>query len=309
MINDIYTTLLSFKAPIKTFLFENHLGSLWNLLPNILFNWKVFIGGLLPCLIIMYFTKRLKDRPLWTPEFAIDTLYPFMNLLITSSISIFIMANINIFYQNILSFMTIDILSNYSEVTQFFILFIVIDFLFYWIHRLKHSVTWLWPFHAIHHHQRHLNPMTTHRVHFGEIIISHIIKAFPLLILGGTITPYYVYIVLNNFWGYFIHSDIRINLGFLNKIIVTPEYHHVHHSIEKHHYNKNYGERLVLWDYIFGTYLPTTGKEFPKTGVMPTAERFLVQSTSLKELLRVYFMQLYYPFYCIAKKLKNIIRT
>jgi hypothetical protein len=180
--------------------------------------------------------------------------------------------------------------------------FIIGDLMFYVCHWLRHKVKWLWYFHSIHHSQEHLSPLTIYRFHFGDQIARDLITTVPIAFVGGAPITWSIVVVLFNFWGHFIHSNVKTNLGPLKYIFVSPQFHRCHHSVMPEHVNSNYGERLIIWDFLFGTMV----KDFncyPPTGVNGI-ERWVVESDSTMRALTTYwFKQTFYPFYKIGQSI------
>ncbi len=132
---------------------------------------------------------------------------------------------------------------------------LVFDLAAYWRHRLMHSAV-LWPVHAVHHSSTHLNWLSSIRNHpinvlviylFGAVFLGLIGLPKDLIAIAGTIRFY---------WVCFVHCDIRLDLGPLNYVIVTPDFHrwhHVSHGVR----DKNFAGFFSLIDLVFGTfYLP-----------------------------------------------------
>ena len=161
--------------------------------------------------------------------------------------------------------------------------------MFYVSHRLRHKVKWLWYFHSIHHSQEHLNPMTGDRSHFVDQIVREAIATVPIAFVGGAPTTWSIFIVVRTFWAFFIHANVKTNLGPLKYIFVSPQYHRLHHSIMPEHFDVNYGERLAIWDFLFGT----MAKDFncyPPIGVKGI-ERWVVESDSTVRALITYWFK------------------
>lgn len=155
-----------------------------------------------------------------------------------------------------------------SMIAAGLLFFLVFDFFYYWCHRLQHTIPALWAEHKLHHMDEDLNVSTTLRHHWLEAAIRLPLIAIPLAVLfkldpmaGGVLGAVY------GAWGYFIHANLRLNLGPLTPIICGPQVHRIHHSRLSAHLNKNYAAFFPLWDFIFGTYYHPKPDEFPPTGV------------------------------------------
>lgn len=136
---------------------------------------------------------------------------------------------------------------------QFIEIVFVADLAQYWIHRLFHEVSFLWPFHAIHHSSQEMDWLVGSRQHPVDMIVSRAVIYLPLFFLGFDQTIVRMYLVFVSFHATFDHANIRLRLGKLKWILASPEYHHWHHSAEKQAINKNYAVHLPLYDVIFGT--------------------------------------------------------
>lgn len=145
---------------------------------------------------------------------------------------------------------------------------LVYDFFYYWFHRFQHTWPWFWEVHKLHHTDEALNVTTGGRHHWLEEGFRAFLILTPMAVLFK-ITPAeggFIGIVIGN-WGRFIHTNTRIPLGPVGYLIGGPQYHRIHHSIERRHWNRNFAAFFPLWDIVFGTaHMPAKG-EWPKTGV------------------------------------------
>ncbi len=130
----------------------------------------------------------------------------------------------------------------------------IADFGGYWAHRLAHEVPLLWRFHAVHHSAPRLYAINTGRFHPVDTLESHIMW-FPLLILAGApeLVLYWLAMVYN-YIGLLSHCNIAMHLGPLNFLFNTPGVHRWHHSRRPEEGNRNYGENVMLFDLLFGTF-------------------------------------------------------
>lgn len=160
----------------------------------------------------------------------------------------------------------IPVMTEWPLAAKVIVAIVVFDFLQWFHHWARHKVKVFWHFHAIHHSQREMNVFTDLRVHAGEYVISEVLVFVPMFALG--LPALAVMGVGSVRWWYtrFIHANIRTNLGGLKHILVTPQFHRVHHSIEARHQDKNFGVLLSVWDRLFGTLHPHYD-EYPPTGV------------------------------------------
>jgi sterol desaturase/sphingolipid hydroxylase (fatty acid hydroxylase superfamily) len=130
----------------------------------------------------------------------------------------------------------------------------IADFLQFISHYCRHKWRLLWHFHVLHHSQEQMNPFTTKRTHVVEGLFSRgVIMVLPLAIMGSPPKIWVAYYLLDAVWDYLIHSNLRLSFGPLKYIVVSPLYHRLHHSSLPRHYDKNFGDRFVIWDLLFGT--------------------------------------------------------
>jgi len=145
---------------------------------------------------------------------------------------------------------------------------LVNDFLSYLLHLALHKTPILWEFHKVHHSATTMNPMTQYRIHPVELILNNARGIMGFGVVTG-IFDYYsnheldtvVFIGANVFTFLFMffganlrHSHVKLKYpSFLEYIFISPYQHQIHHSINKHHYDKNMGSKLAIWDFIFGT--------------------------------------------------------
>ena len=133
-------------------------------------------------------------------------------------------------------------------------IFLVVDFCQYWFHRLCHSYHFMWAMHLVHHSSHEMNISVSLRNPWFNQIYAFIIYV-PLAILGFEPKTVIMVVTINYIFQFWVHSAIIGKLGILEKIIITPSTHRVHHSNLPHHLDKNFGNTLVIWDRMFGTYL------------------------------------------------------
>lgn len=142
------------------------------------------------------------------------------------------------------------------------------DFFYYWFHRRQHSSKLLWAEHALHHSDENMNVTTALRHHWLETPLNAIFVTAPMVLLfkPPLVTIPMAYLVMYSV-SYLIHSGVRLNAGFLAKIVATPQTHRIHHSRQAEHIDVNFAQFLPLWDILFGTFYLPQKDEFPRTGL------------------------------------------
>ena len=135
------------------------------------------------------------------------------------------------------------------------ITFIMIDLVFYVYHRMSHRTRFLWAIHLSHHSSEEMNFAVSFRqAWFGPISKIPFFMTLPLLGFDPTIIA--VAGVMSTLWGIVGHTQIVDKLGPLEWVFNTPSHHRVHHGSNKQYIDKNYGNLLIIWDRMFGTFEP-----------------------------------------------------
>ena len=137
--------------------------------------------------------------------------------------------------------------------------FILIDFVFYVYHRFSHRVRFLWAIHMSHHSSEEMNfAVSMRQAWLGPISKIPFFIILPILGLDPTIIA--VAGVISTLWGVVGHTQIVDKLGPLEWVLNTPSHHRVHHGENTEYIDKNYGNLLIIWDRMFGTFEPEKAK-------------------------------------------------
>ena len=197
-------------------------------------------------------------------------------------------------YDRYLSFMTVTSLAGWPMPYRIVLSFVIVDFVYWLRHYVQHKVPALWYFHAVHHGQRELNFLTDLRIHVIEYLYDSTALFVPLFIVGATIpTDLYIAAILQ-WYRKLYHSNLRSNYGLLKYVVVSPQYHRIHHSNDPAHIDKNFAVYFTIWDRVFGT-MHRSFDEYPDTGIsdprFPTAP-----SGGAGAVLRTFAAEFIYPF-------------
>jgi alkylglycerol monooxygenase len=147
------------------------------------------------------------------------------------------------------------------------IAFIALDFAGYWVHRLNHEINFMWNNHIIHHSSEEFNLACALRQSISTLVRLFAIFLLPAAVLGVPQQVIAVVAPLHLFAQFWYHTQHIGRMGFLEKIIVTPSHHRVHHAINKEYLDKNYGQIFIFWDKWFGTYQEELAAVPPVYGV------------------------------------------
>jgi hypothetical protein len=142
-------------------------------------------------------------------------------------------------------------------------------------------------------------------VHPVDEVVAHCLVFVPLFMfsIGAPLTLYLVLFL--KWYPKICHANVKTNFGWLKYVLVTPQSHRLHHSIEERHSDRNFGVIFSIWDRLFGTLYPHYD-EYPSTGVPDTGFP-LERQVGCLAVMRNYVSQLLYPFQMIQHRLKNSI--
>ena len=155
----------------------------------------------------------------------------------------------------------LGLFANVSIWIQLVFFTITHDIYIYFMHRWQHSNKWLWRIHEAHHSPKKVDWLSGSRSHALEILLNQTIEFAPIILLGSPPEVIAYKGVISAVWGMYIHSNLNVKSGWLQKIINGPEMHRWHHSTGKGR-NRNFATKFAIWDWIFGTaFLPENKPE------------------------------------------------
>ena len=151
---------------------------------------------------------------------------------------------------------------------------LVLDLAIWLQHVLTHKIPLLWRLHRVHHADRDVDVTTAIRFHPVEIALSMCIKIGLVYALGAPVSAVIAFEILLNGMAMFNHSNVKMPAHLdraLRLLLVTPDMHRVHHSVDRAEHDANYGFNLSVWDRLLGTYVPqpTQGHRAMTIGLAP----------------------------------------
>lgn len=210
---------------------------------------------------------------------------------------------LNWLYTGPLHSASLDVQAVLGLVVTAVLAYLLADLLMWLSHLIRHKVKPLWRFHQVHHSQTQMSVLNDNRVHFVESIVSATIAYIPARLLGLSNEASTALAFTTTFFTGFAHANLRTNLGPLRWVLVTPQSHRVHHSIEEGHWDSNFGATLSIWDRIFRTQHPGTD-EYPAIGIDdPTFP--LEQRVGTTSMLRNYVAQVVHPFRMVVRDVRG----
>ncbi len=247
-----------------------------------------FLGSAFIFMTLEKLFPKYKNQVILRKEWSLDLAYFCFNHLAISAIVIYANHSAHRFHWAI----NPDLQASIQSTPIFFQVLLIIlsaDFVLYWEHRLYHEVKLLWPVHAVHHSVEDLDWLAGSRGHFIQVFSERAMVMLPLYLLGASESALGAYVAIAALQAVLIHCNLDLPFGFLKYIIVTPQFHHWHHSSEKPAIDTNYSAHTILFDWMFKTmHLP--GQHWPAA------------YGTIKLLPRTYLGQTLYPLTSQLKK-------
>jgi sterol desaturase/sphingolipid hydroxylase (fatty acid hydroxylase superfamily) len=223
--------------------------------PYIGLDW--FILDLLGSTLIFIFIEKMwalrKDQPVFRAEWQTDMHHFIVNHMVVG----FILLATNLLVHKLFGWAAHDGIRGWVAGLNFwvalFLIILVADLVQYWTHRAYHEVPLLWRLHAVHHSVKSMDWLAGSRQHILELLITRTLVLAPIYVLGFSKQVIDAYIIVVGFQAVFNHANVSVRLGPLRYLIVTPNFHHWHHSQDDEAIDKNYAAHFAFLDHLFGT--------------------------------------------------------
>jgi len=233
--------------------------------PYIGLDW--FVLDLLGSSLIFIFIEKLfalrRDQPVFRPEWQTDLQHFMVNHMLVG----FMLLATNLLVHRLFGWAAHDgvrgWVSNLNFFVVLFLLVLVADLVQYWMHRAYHEVPLLWRLHAVHHSVKSMDWLAGSRQHLVEVLITRTLVLAMIVVLGFSKEVIDAYFVIVGFQAVFNHANVSVRLGPLRYVIVTPNFHHWHHSQDKEALDRNYAAHFAFLDYAFGTAVKSD-REWPE---------------------------------------------
>ncbi|MER3630912.1 MAG: C-5 sterol desaturase [Blastocatellia bacterium] len=151
------------------------------------------------------------------------------------------------------------------------VLFFLDDFAYYWFHRVSHESRLFWNFHVVHHSSEYFNLSVAVRQSWFSGLL-HWVFYTPIMLAGFAPWMFATMHGFNLIYQFWIHTQFIDRLGPLEYLLNTPSHHRVHHGVNNSYLDKNYAGVLIIWDRIFGTFVPES--EEPRYGIIKPVKSF-----------------------------------
>ena len=232
-----------------------------------------FLGSAFIFITLEKLFPKYKNQVILRDEWGLDLFYFCFNHLAISAIIIYGNYHASHFDWAVSESLqqTIQLM---PILVQVVLIVLCADFVLYWEHRMYHEVGALWPIHAVHHSVENMDWLAGSRGHFIQTFSERAMVLVPLYLLGADETALNIYVAFAALQAVLIHCNLGTSFGPLKYILVTPQFHHWHHSSERPAIDTNYSAHTILFDWLFktmhlpGRYWPAeygTTKPLPKT--------------------------------------------
>jgi len=231
-----------------------------------------FILDLLGSTLLFVFIEKLfplrRDQPVFRPEWQTDLQHFLVNHLSVGLVLLVVNRVVHSAFDWAESDVVQHFVTTLPFILQLFLCVLVADLAQYWLHRAYHEVGFLWRFHSVHHSAKSMDWLAGSRQHILELILTRILVLAPIFILGFSQRVVDVYVLIVGFQAVFNHANVSARLGPLRYVIVTPNFHHWHHSRDTEAIDKNYAAHFAFLDYLFGTAVTADRKWPDRYGVI-----------------------------------------
>ncbi|MBL8520958.1 MAG: sterol desaturase family protein [Betaproteobacteria bacterium] len=252
-----WVSLAAFSLVILTVALGGHrvpVGDFPDHTPYLGLDW--FILDLLGSTIVFILIEKLfalRDQPVFRAEWQTDFHHFIVNHLLVGFALLVVNKAVNSGFGWAVNADVQAWIRGLPFAIELFLCILVADLAQYATHRAYHEVPWLWRLHAVHHSAKTMDWLAGSRQHVIEVILTRTLVLAPIFVLGFSKPVVDAYILIVGFQAVFNHANVSVRLGPLSYVIVTPNFHHWHHSQDQEALDRNYAAHFAFIDYLFGT--------------------------------------------------------
>ncbi|HEX7919533.1 MAG TPA: sterol desaturase family protein [Bradyrhizobium sp.] len=214
---------------------------------------------LLAVLIFVPFERLFAARPqkIFRRGLLTDMAFLFINAGLVLAGVIAIMTAAILVNQSILPAAVTQTIGDLPYLAQVPLVILIADLGVYWTHRILHVVPAMWQIHSVHHAVEELDWLAAIHQHPLDVMFMKAGALFPLYALGFSTEAIATYLLVYYWQAWLVHANVRLNYGPLRHVLVSPEFHHWHHSSDTAARDKNFAGLFAFYDVLFGSaYLP-----------------------------------------------------
>jgi sterol desaturase/sphingolipid hydroxylase (fatty acid hydroxylase superfamily) len=223
--------------------------------PYIGLDWFILdlLGSTTVFLLIEKLFPLYKDQPIFRAEWQTDLVHFAFNHFVVG----LVLLTVNFFIHRLFGWLVSGGVQGWVQGLPFLpallLCILAADMVQYWAHRGYHEVPLLWRFHSVHHSVKSMDWLAGSRQHILELIVTRVGVLGIIYVMGFSKGVMDVYIIVVGFQAVFNHANVHLPWGPLKYLIVTPDFHHWHHSSEAVAIDRNYAAHYAFLDWIFGT--------------------------------------------------------
>jgi sterol desaturase/sphingolipid hydroxylase (fatty acid hydroxylase superfamily) len=168
------------------------------------------------------------------------------------------------------------------------VVFVLDDLAYYWFHRTAHRVRWFWASHVIHHSSQHYNLTTALRQTWTGFLSLSFAFRLPLLLIGFPWEMLVLVAGVNLVYQFWIHTEAVERLPrWIEAVMNTPSHHRVHHATNPRYLDANYAGVFIVWDRLFGTFVPEERDDPCRYGIVHNLGTFNPLKVAFHEWLAI----------------------
>jgi sterol desaturase/sphingolipid hydroxylase (fatty acid hydroxylase superfamily) len=223
--------------------------------PYIGLDWFVLdlLGSTMVFVLIEKLFPLYRDQPVFRPEWQTDFTHFAVNHFLVGLILLAVNFLIHRFFTWAVYPPLQALIQSLPLILEVLLIVLVADLIQYWTHRAYHEVPFLWRFHAVHHSAKSMDWIAGSRMHLLELVFTRVAILGPIYVLGFSKGAIDAYIIIVGFQAVFNHANVSLPWGPLKYVVVTPDFHHWHHSSDREALDRNYAAHFAFIDYLFGT--------------------------------------------------------
>lgn len=231
-----------------------------------------FILDLLGSTLVFAFIEKLfplrRDQPTFRAEWQNDLTHFFFNHIVVGLTLLLTNGAVHRVFGWAVNGTVQRAIGSLPYLAQLLLVILVADLVQYWAHRAYHEIPFLWRFHSVHHSALSMDWLAGSRQQILELVATRILVLSPIFVLGFSQSVIAAYVIIVGFQAVFNHANVDVRLGPLRYVIVTPNFHHWHHSRDTEAIDKNYAAHFAFLDYLFGTAVSADRKWPSRYGVV-----------------------------------------
>lgn len=226
------------------------------------------LGSALVFIAIEKLAPLYRDQPVFRFGWQTDLTHFFVNHLLVGVVLLLVNYLIHHLFSWAIYAPLQQAIASLPFVAELLLILLVADLVQYWTHRAYHEIQFLWRFHAVHHSAKVMDWLAGSRQHALELVATRVAILGTLYVLGFSKEVLDAYIIIVGFQAVFNHANVSIPWGPLKYVLVTPDFHHWHHSSDREALDRNYAAHFAFLDYLFGTAVKSDRRFPEKYGVL-----------------------------------------